>query len=149
MATKKQKIGLTVSFPKDKITELGMKNLKAMIEAKGGLFCKALRIETLPIEETDDTYSFPWFCDYITTDEVKAYTNFIAKLVENANNSKWVNAKPKKVENEKYAFRCFLLRLGFIGDEYKEDRRILLRNLDGSSAFRTGSTKEDGDGQQD
>lgn len=144
MATKKKKVGITVSIPKDKITELGMKNLKAMIDAKGDLFCKALRIESLAIEETDDAYSFPWFCDYIAENEVKAYTNFVSKLVENANKSKWVNAKPKKVDNEKYAFRCFLLRLGFIGDEYKEDRRILLRNLDGSSAFRAGVKKEEG-----
>lgn len=142
MATNKQKVGITISIPKDKITELGMKNLKAMIAAKGELFCKALRIENLPIEEVDDIYSFPWFCDYIAENEVKAYTNFVSKLVENANNSKWVNAKSKKFDNEKYAFRCFLLRLGFIGDEYKEDRRILLRNLDGSSAFRVGVTKE-------
>jgi len=42
------------------------------------------------------------------------------------------------VENEKYAFRCFLLRLGFIGAEYKIERKILLRNLTGSSAFKSG-----------
>ena len=42
----------------------------------------------------------------------------------------------KEVENEKYAFRCFLLRLGFIGDDNKTARRILLQNLSGNSAFR-------------
>ena len=42
----------------------------------------------------------------------------------------------KEVENEKYAFRCFLLRLGFIGDDSKVARRILLQNLSGNSAFR-------------
>ena len=36
-----------------------------------------------------------------------------------AKNQKRITAKPKQNENEKYAFRCFLLRLGFIGDEYK------------------------------
>ena len=41
-----------------------------------------------------------------------------------------------------YAFRCFLLRLGFIGDEYKAVRKILLANLSGSSAFKNGSRKE-------
>jgi hypothetical protein len=44
--------------------------------------------------------------------------------------------------DEKYAFRCFLLRLGFIGDEYKKSRKILLKNLSGSSAFKSGSAKE-------
>ena len=42
------------------------------------------------------------------------------------------------MDNEKYAFRCFLLRLGFIGAEYKAARKVLLRNLTGSSAFKSG-----------
>ena len=53
-----------------------------------------------------------------------------------------VTAKEKAVDNEKYAFRCFLLRLGFIGAEFKTERKILLRNLTGSSAFRSGQPKE-------
>ena len=52
-------------------------------------------------------------------------------------NQKRVQAKEKPVENEKYAFRCFLLRLGFIGAEYKQTRKVLLKNFEGSSAFRT------------
>ena len=53
-----------------------------------------------------------------------------------AKNSKRITAKERTVDNEKYAFRCFLLRLGFIGDAYKTSRKILLKNLDGNSAFR-------------
>ena len=52
--------------------------------------------------------------------------------------AKRITAKEKPVGNEKYAFRCFLLRLGFIGNAYKADRKILLRNLSGSSAFKSG-----------
>jgi hypothetical protein len=59
-----------------------------------------------------------------------------------ARNQKRISAKEKEVDNEKYAFRCFLLRLGFIGDEFKTDRKILLRNLSGSTAFKAGSKKE-------
>ena len=59
-----------------------------------------------------------------------------------AKKQKRVTAKEKQLDNEKYAFRCFLLRLGFIGNEYKQERKILLRNLDGSSAFKSGSKKE-------
>lgn len=44
----------------------------------------------------------------------------------------------KEVDNPKYAFRCFLLRLGFIGDQYKQTRKILLKRLSGSSAFKIG-----------
>ena len=54
---------------------------------------------------------------------------------------KRITAKPKENENEKYAFRCFLLRLGFIGDEYKADRKLLLSKLSGSSAFKAGTRK--------
>ena len=60
-----------------------------------------------------------------------------------AKNQKRVNAKEKDVENEKYAFRCFLLRLGFIGNEYKQERKILLQNFTGSAAFKNGG-KSDG-----
>lgn len=52
-----------------------------------------------------------------------------------AKTQKRVIAKEKETENDKYAFRCFLLRLGFIGDEYKTARKILLKNLTGSGAY--------------
>ena len=55
---------------------------------------------------------------------------------------KRINTKEKAVENEKYAFRCFLLRLGFIGAEYKAERKLLLKNLTGSSAFKKEKNNE-------
>ena len=57
---------------------------------------------------------------------------------DRARNQKRITAREKDTDNDKYAFRCFLLRLGFIGAEYKEERKILLRNLTGSSAFKSG-----------
>ena len=68
--------------------------------------------------------------------------SFIANLCAMAKNAKRITAMEKPVDNEKYAFRCFLLRLGFIGREYKTQRKILLRNLTGSCAFRSGTKKE-------
>ena len=59
------------------------------------------------------------------------------KRMEKSSRTDACNATEKDVTNEKYAFRCFLLRLGFIGAEYKADRKILLKNLTGSSAFKT------------
>jgi hypothetical protein len=55
---------------------------------------------------------------------------------------KRVTATEQPVDNEKYAFRCFLLRLGFIGTEYKESRKILLKNLSGNSAFKDARRTE-------
>jgi hypothetical protein len=52
-----------------------------------------------------------------------------------------VTSKPKKSENEKYDFRCFLLILGFIGEEYKAFRKFMMRNLTGNAAFKKGKKK--------
>ena len=101
------------------------------------LIKKALGVEDLRIEVLDDRVVFPWFPE-VELDEAVAYTNFISKLCLMTKNAKRVNVTEKEVDNEKYAFRCFLLRLGFIGAEYKTDRRILLKNLTGSSAFKNG-----------
>lgn len=49
-----------------------------------------------------------------------------------------MNVKDHEVTSEKYAFRIWLLRLGFVGKEYKNDRAILLKNLSGTSAFKNG-----------
>ena len=56
---------------------------------------------------------------------------------------KRINQTKKEIVNEKYEFRCFLLRLGMIGDEFKAERKILLKNLTGSSAFRNGGASHE------
>ena len=134
--------GVCVSMPRSLFTNSNLENLKAIVAAKGNLIKKALGTNELPIEVTDTKVSFPWFVGTPTPEELKAYDTFICKLCEMARNQKRVSAKEKEVDNEKYAFRCFLLRLGFIGAEFKTERKILLRNLTGSSAFKSGSGKE-------
>ena len=127
-------VGLTVEVP---LESTAVENLTKLLEAKGRLIRRALAVDSLPIEVTDSTVKFPWFAD-CGADECKAYTHFISALCKLAANAKRVTAKEKETDNDKYAFRCFLLRLGFIGSEYKAERKILLRNLTGSSAFRNG-----------
>lgn len=131
-----------VSMPKNLFTDSNLENLKAIITSKGSLIKKALGVADLPLEITDTKVSFPWFPATPTPDEMNAYDTFICKLCEMARNQKRVNAAEKPTDNDKYAFRCFLLRLGFIGNEYKTARKILLRNLAGSSAFRSGQRSE-------
>ena len=135
-----ESLGLTVAIPMDG-TAVG--NLKKLLEAKGNLIKKALGIDSLPIEMKEETVEFPWF-ETADADETAAYTHFISALCELSKNAKRVTAKEKEVDNEKYAFRCFLLRLGFIGTEYKAERKILLRNLSGSAAFKTVKDGEQG-----
>ncbi len=132
-------VGLTVQIPLEKVT---VDNLTRLLEVKGSLIKKALGINALPISIEEDTISFPWFEELPGTDEVKAYTHLIATLCEMSRNQKRITATEKAVDNEKYAFRCFLLRLGFIGAEFKSERKILLRNLTGSSAFKSAAKKE-------
>ena len=132
---------LTISIPRDSLPEDKLENLKSLIEAKADLIKQALSVEELPIEEDDEKITFDWFHGSIGADEAKAYTDFISKLTDMAKNQQRVTAKAVEVENPRYAFRCFLLRLGFIGSEYKTDRKILLRNLSGSSAFKAGTRK--------
>ena len=138
-----EEFGLTVSMPRSNFSEGTLENLQALVEAKGELIRHALDVEELPIEISEDEVSFPWFEELPTPEEIKAYTHFISALSEMAINQKRITVKEKEVENEKYAFRCFLLRLGFIGKDYKDERKILLRNLTGSSAFKGGAKNED------
>ncbi|MDD2267946.1 MAG: virulence protein [Eubacteriales bacterium] len=130
--------GLTISLPFDKAS---FENLTKLIEAKGSLIRKAIGITATPIEFYNDTVSFPWFDTMPEPDEVSAYSQFIVALCAMSKSQKRVNAVEKEVENEKYAFRCLLLRLGFIGDLYRKERKILLRNLSGSSAFKNSDGK--------
>ena len=134
-----ESVGLTVTIPLDKVA---VGNLTKLLDAKGSLIKKALGIAELPIEIGEDAVSFSWFDTCVDADTAKAYTDFIAALCRMSKEQKRINATEKDVINEKYAFRCFLLRLGFIGAEYKADRKVLLKNLEGSSAFKSGAKKE-------
>ena len=121
--------GVCVSVPKSQFTDTSLENLKALIAAKGNLIRKALGVDDLPLEITDTKVSFPWFPTTPTPEELKAYDTFICKLCELARTQKRVTATEKPTDNEKYAFRCFLLRLGFIGDEYKGARGMSVEHI--------------------
>lgn len=132
--------GLTVSVPLDKAA---VGNLTNLLTAKESLIKKALGIDDLGIEVTEDVISFPWFSEMPEPDAVKAYTHFIAALCKMSKDLKRASATEKDVDNEKYAFRCFLLRLGFIGNEYKAERKILLKNLSGNSSWKNGAPEKE------
>ena len=128
-------IGLTVELP---AAQVNVELLGKLLEAKGALIRKALGVTELPMETHEDKVAFPWFKEQPPEDERKAAIAFLSHLAAFSMHAKRVTAKAKPVANEKYAFRCFLLRLGFIGKEWKDERKTLLKNLSGSSAFRDG-----------
>ena len=132
--------GLTIQMPM--MTGDEISRLEALIESKESLLKKAIGTDSLLIGEKDGKLEFPWFRADAEPDEVQAYMQLITALCRMAREAKRVTGKDKPVENEKYAFRCFLLRLGFIGDEYKRSRKVLLRNFSGSSAFKGGAKDE-------
>lgn len=134
-----ESVGLTVAIPLENVL---VGNLTKLLDAKATLIKKALGVDDIRIEVDPEKVSFPWFSEFLDADTCRAYQNFIAALCKMSKEQKRINATEKPVDNEKYAFRCFLLRLGFIGAEYKADRKILLQNLDGSSAFKSGAKKE-------
>lgn len=128
---------LSISMPADYFDEETLQNLKNLLAAKGSLIREALGVTETPIEVGEEKVSFPWF-PYTPedADTVKAYTHFIISICEMAKNQIRISPEEKQVEDPAYAFRCFLLRLGFVGDQYKGERKILLKNLTNSLAFR-------------
>ena len=129
---------LTIVIPGESLTDTALENLQKITANKQTLFQRAFRMDSTEIEITDEKINFTWFPYTTDSDEIAAYTQFISRLCDMARDAKRVSSKPTETDNDKYAFRCFLLRLGFIGKEYKTARKILLRNLTGNSAFRYG-----------
>lgn len=133
---------LSISLPKENFTDVALENLDHLLESKGTLIKKAFGIEEATYTLAEDKVTFKWLNDEVTPEKAKAAQDFISKLCEMARTQKRVTAKAKAVANEKYAFRCFLLRLGLIGAEYKTTRKILMANLSGNASFKSGKKKE-------
>lgn len=141
-------LGFSIGIPVAEIsdnpcTDEVLERLRKIVTAKQALFQKALdTTRELQIVIDDGTIWFDWFEDMISEAQLKIYSEFIKALYQMAENSKRINSTEKPIENEKFAMRTFLNRLGFIGDEYKPLRKMLLKNLSGSSAFRYGGKHE-------
>ena len=70
--------------------------------------------------------------------QIKSYIQLCLALSQMAKEVRTASPKPQQNENPKYAMRTWLLRLGFIGEEFETARDILTRNLTGDAAFRHG-----------
>ena len=71
--------------------------------------------------------------------QLKSYIQLCLALSQMAKEVKFASAKPQQHENPKYAMRTWLLRMGFIGDEFKTAREVLTKRLSGNAAFRMAS----------
>ena len=126
---------LSVEMPRDGMTPTAMENLRRLVASKATLLKKALVTDRLPITEHADRIEFGWFRPTDDQAEITAYYQLVQGLCELARTQKRVSATEQEVENDKYAFRCFLLKLRFIGREYKDSRRVLLRHLSGNASY--------------
>lgn len=130
---------LAVFIEHEKISPETLAKLEQIVSGKATLLRKALGDSPLSIVNTSKGYAFPWFQIESDEESQSAYATLIEKLIEFARERTRVTVSDKETDNPKYALRCFLLRLGFIGAEYKHERAILLRNLEGNCAFKSGS----------
>lgn len=133
---------LTVEVPDTGFTPGIRENLKKIVASKETLLKQAFQADELPIIESEGKIAFPWFTLHDIKGEADAYGRFITAICNMAKTQKRVTATEKPVENAKFSMRLFLIRLGFIGDEYKTARKLLLRNLSGNSSWKSGHAPE-------
>ena len=129
--------GTTISVPRALFTDQALNNLRKMVRVKEPLLRKALATDRVEIEVTEETVGFPWFGE-LDAEELKSYTQFIEKLCRFAITSKRITSKERRVDNERFSMRTWLIRLGCSGEEYKALRKRMLENLTGDAAWRFG-----------
>ena len=88
---------------------------------------------------TKGTVEFRLFNGTLHAGEIKAYIQFCLAVAHQALTQKKASARKTETDNEKYAFRCWMLRLGLIGDEFKTCRLHFLKHLTGNSAWRNAA----------
>jgi len=134
---------LVIEFPGEGITDTVLENLRILLASKEDLIKQALDVKSIAVVTVEDRITFPWFDRLLPPEELNVYATFLGKVLAMAKTNKRVTAKPKDTDNPKFTFRCFLIRLGYVGDELKADRKLLLSRLSGNSAFKSGSAKKE------
>ena len=130
---------LTISVPRSKVPDDVLIRLQAIVLNKKVLFQRALQIESLPIEVTDDAVSFPWFTLTGMDGEAEAYAQFITHLVKMADEQSRVLDKPYDGDNDKFAMRIFMVRMGMKGVQFALARKLMMQHLTGNSGWRFGA----------
>ena len=129
---------ITVPMPsKEIISEtLFEARLTKLLNAKAKLLKKAFNTDSVGFVIKDGDITFNWLKGDADPLMIQATMKFVVALVKLISEGQSVKCRERELHSEKYAMRCFLVRLGFIGDEYKQDRKLLVQNLSGSSSFR-------------
>lgn len=112
-------------------------DFRVAIESIGEKHCPGIAFDF-----NNSTITFKFLEGEASPEMVQSYTQLVGLLNQNAKTLKHASAKSKDTDNDKFSFRVFLIRLGMVGDEYKVARKVLLENLEGNSAFRSGKKPE-------
>lgn len=113
-----------------KINAVRLKTIEDFLEVAGSEVSPGLAI-------TQDTITLRWFAATLNPEAIAAYVQFAFAVNAMALAQKHATPNEKETDNEKYTFRIWLLRLGFIGMEYSFARRLFLSRLEGNGSFRT------------
>lgn len=141
-------VGLAIMVPAAELGEQGRDNLAALMRAYGPLIARALGlpkpagVEYIRHEDAGLVARFAWFTTLPDAEVVSACQDFITALVAMAKTARRVRGCAPQDDNDRYAMRTFLNRLGLSGYEHKATRRVLTRRLAGNGAWRTPPTSK-------
>ena len=133
----KTHVSLSLPLEAFKQNSGSLDRLKAAISSKQTLLKKALATDDLSIQVDEEKVVFPWFTiqdERKSAEEVDAYTRLVLALARKALTQTRVSSEEKLNPDERLGMRLYLINLGFIGDEYKSARAVLMRNFSGSNA---------------
>lgn len=138
-----EEVGLVIMVPATELGEQGRDNLSALMRAYGPLIARAIGlpkpagVEYIRHEDAGLVARFAWFTTLPDAEVASACQDFITALVAMAKTARRVRGRAPQDDNDRYAMRTFLNRLGLTGDEHKTTRRVLTRHLSGNGAWRT------------
>lgn len=130
---------LTVSIPRKTLTDDALERLKLIVSNKEVLFKRAVIADALPIEVTEEEITFPWFTLTGVDGEAAAYAQFITAICQMANEQTRILDKPYDGDNDRFAMRIFMVRLGLKGAEFALARKLMMKHLTGNSGWRYGA----------
>lgn len=128
-----------VSIPRKTLTDDALERLKLIVSNKEVLFKRAVIADALPIEVTEEEISFPWFTLTGVDGEAAAYAQFIAALCQMASEQTRILDKPYDGDNDRFAMRIFMVRLGMKGAAFALARKLMMKHLTGNSGWRYGA----------
>ena len=129
----------TVSIPRKTLTDDALERLKLIVSNKEVLFKRAVIADALPIEVTEEEIAFPWFTLTGADGEAAAYAQFITALCQMASGQTRILGKPYDGDNDRFAMRIFMVRLGMKGAAFALARKLMMKHLTGNSGWRYGA----------